>query len=378
MENEPKSKSKEDLEAERRDERTVEQLLSDVGAGWSVSLTRIRPSWCKGWLETIDASPDEKLDMEYIADTWGGETIRIRLLDTRGRYKGGKDFHVAREPRDHGRPLEHPDDKRERLAREDRQREKLERQEEQARLNAIQPAQQDTSVFTLLLDVLKDSNVANSQVYKDLAKMQTKDPMGIEQIVSFANGLKDLQGVFGGEKNDNNNNDDQMLGAFLKIMDNAGERDKKKNELKEKAIAEHRAAREQGKHLRPVQGRQLPPTGRQGQQAPKQNPTTPAPPLAPQPDQDETEELALSEELAELSAMDAAEVLGEAFTMMPIEKRQKTIKLLLAFANAGNAADILTGDGESDPLDDSTTEDGAAPPDESNLDTSFKPSGTET
>lgn len=377
MEKEAKAKTKEEIEADLRDERTVEQLLSDVGAGWSVSLTRIRPSWCKGWLETIDASPDEKLDMEYIADTWGGETIRIRLLDTRGRYKGGKDFHVAREPRVHGRPLEHPDDKRARVAREERQREQLERQEEQARLNAIQPAQQDNTVFKMFVDMLKDSNVANSEAYKDLAKLKTGDPMGIEQIVAFANGLKDLEGVFGGNKGDNNS-DDQMLGAFLKIMDNASERDQKKNELKQKAIDEHRAAREQGKHLRPVQGRQLPPPARQGQQAPQQNPTTPAPPVAPQPDQDENEELALSEELSELSAVEAAEVLGEAFSMMPIEKRQKTIKLLLALGNAGGAADILVGDDETDPLDDSTTEDGAAPPEETELDTSFKPSGTET
>ena len=51
--------------------------------------------------------------------------------------------------------------------------------------------------------------------------------------------------------------------------------------------------------------------------------------------------------------------------MMPIEKRQKTIKLLLALGNGGNAADIA-----ADALSDSEEESEEEEP--------FKPSGTET
>jgi len=362
MEKDALQRTKEEIEAEKRDQRTVEQLLQDLGAGWSISLSRIRPSWCKGWLETIDTTPGEKLDMDYIADTWGGETIRLRILDNRGMYKAGKDVHVAREPMRHGRPLEHPDDKRARVAREEKQLEKREREEELARLNATQPNQDNGSVMKLFVDILKDSNSTSAQFYDRMADIQKRDPMGIEDIIKFANGIKDLQGVFGGGGDQAGADETNLLGSFMKIMDNVSERDKQKDKLRALAIREHRESRKSGAKVHSLKPHQ---TGRQQNPTPENKPTTPAPPVAPQPDPDETEELALSEEIAELEAVEAAEVLGEAFTMMPIEKRQKTIKLLLALANGGNAIDIAT-----DALSESEEESEEEEP--------FKPSGTET
>lgn len=361
MQDEQRQKTKEEIEDERQAARTVEQLLQDVGIGWSVSLNRIRPSWCKGWLETIETTPDEKIDMQYIADTWGGETIRLRILDPQGRWRGGKDFHVARAPMHHGRPLEHPEDKRERLAREERARE---RRNESERLNGA-GSTHDSNMFSTVIDLVRSQNEASSKVYQDLAAAQTRDPMGIDDLIKFANGLKDLQGVFGGDSGGGSEDDSGMIGAFMEIMKNSNEQDKKVLEARVDALKK----REAEFNRRPRQlpsGRQAPPPGPQGSNVrPINNPaqTAPGPPPAPAMDIDpETgEEMALSEELAELSAVEAAEVLGEAFTMMPIEKRQKTLKLLMALGNAGNAADIIsetvTDDPDDDPLDDSSTED---------------------
>ena len=362
MENDQKKKTKEEIESDLRTERTIEQLLSNVGAGWTISLNRMRPSWCKGWLETIEASPDEPLDMNYIADTWGGETIRLRFLDGHGRYKGGKDIHMAREPMFHGRELEHPNDKRARMEREERTRDRREHNEGTIRLNAAQP-QQDNTVFTMLVDVLKDSNTNSLQTYKDLvAKQQARDPMGIDDIIKFANGLKDLQGVFGGDNDGGaaDDSDDKMLGTFVGIMEKAHERDVKREDRKEAARerrAESRRAESRRAESRRAESRrsQAPPSGHPKSNVhhipnPNRQRQEPPPEAARNADPEADEELALSEELAELEPAEAAEVLGEAFTMMDPEKRQKTMKLLMTLGDVAEAADIVSGDGSIEDL----------------------------
>lgn len=349
MEDEHK-KTKEEIAADLEDAHTIEQLLSMVGVGWSISLNRIRPSWCKGWLETIDISPDEPLDMDYIADTWGGESIKLRLMNDRGKYRGGKVIHIAREPLRHGRPIEHPDDKRSRLERENRSRDF---REESARLNAAQP-KQDNSVFTMLVDVLKDSNASSAEVYKDLLKNQNKQgPMGISEVVAFANGLKELQGVFGDDSKNSgggDSDDENMLGTFVGILERAHERDVKREDRKE-TRREHEARRTGSrKRQDPLPGR----TGASVHQIPNPKTTSPEPPLEAAQDAapDADDELALSEELSELDPAEAAEVLGEAFTMMSPEKRAQTMKLLAKLGNVSETADVISGDGSIEDLAD--------------------------
>ena len=310
MENEPK-KTKEEIAADLRDEHTLEKLLSTIGRGWSISLSRIRPSWCKGWLETIEATPDEPLDIEYIADSWGGETIRLRVLNDHGQFQGSKDIHIAREPLDHGRPLEHPADKRARSERENRAREY---REESARLNATKP-EQDNSVFTMMIDVLKDSNASSAGVYKDLLENQNQnkhEPMGIAEVIAFANGLKELQGVFGDDNKNSGGGDgdeENMLGTFVGILERAHDRDIKREDRKE-------AMRERETRRTGSRKRQAPPPGHPGarvHQLPTPKTANPEPPLEaaqnadPDADPDADEELALSEELSELSPSEAAE-----------------------------------------------------------------------
>lgn len=369
MANEQEKKTKEEIEENLQDKQTIEQLLSTVGVGWSISLNRTQPSWCRGWLETIDISPDEPLDMGYIADTWGGESISVRVLNEHGKFRTSKTIHIAREPKFHGRPLEHPDDKRSRLERENRAHEY---REESARLNATKP-QQDNSVFTMMIDVLKDSNASSAGVYKDLLENQHKnkhEPMGISEVIAFANGLKELQGVFGDDSKNSgggDGDDENMLGTFVGILERAQERDAKREDRKE-AMREREARRTGSKkHHDPLPRRTKPNVH------PIHTPKTanPEPPLEAAQDADpEADELALSEELAELDPTEAAEVLGEAFTMMSPEKRQQTMKLLATLANVSETADIISGDGS---IEDLVDEDPADEGDGTILDSQGKP-----
>ncbi len=66
----------------------VEQLLEGLVPGHRISIYRIRPAWCRSWLETIELADNEGVDMDYLARTWGGEILRLKILDQHGKYKG--------------------------------------------------------------------------------------------------------------------------------------------------------------------------------------------------------------------------------------------------------------------------------------------------
>jgi len=88
----------------------LEAMLKEIGAGWQVSIYRLQPSWCKGFLETIDMSDDEEpIDLDYIVKQWGGEKIKVRIKDPRKVYRGSVDIPLhSYPPRLYGEELVHP------------------------------------------------------------------------------------------------------------------------------------------------------------------------------------------------------------------------------------------------------------------------------
>lgn len=105
-------KEEELKEAEDRLQR-IDQILSGIQEGWVAELWRISPGWCEGHLETktiVDSSP---IDLNYIADTWGGEVIQLTVKDQNGKYV--KRVNVPMRsfpPRSWGEDLLHPRERR--------------------------------------------------------------------------------------------------------------------------------------------------------------------------------------------------------------------------------------------------------------------------
>jgi len=63
------------------------ETLSSLQAGNRVIIERLRPSWCKGQLETLTVGP-EGLDLEYLIRTWGGDVLSLKVLDSHGKMTG--------------------------------------------------------------------------------------------------------------------------------------------------------------------------------------------------------------------------------------------------------------------------------------------------
>lgn len=292
-----RQRAEDERDADERE--SVEQLLSGLGSGYQVSLSRIKPSWCKGWLETIEADTSTPVDMAYIADNWGGDVIRVRVLNPRGEYSGGRDVTIAKPPREHGRPLKHPEDRRLEL---------------EARANAIPapppaPPQPDyTSLITNLINALNSSNQQNLQVLLETLKAErSTGPMGIGDMVGFAEGLRKLGDMF----SQNTNEDAGIAATFTELLKAFNERQQRpKLRQRPKQLPRQTPAQP----ITPI------PTPQPMPQAAAQ------PPAAPNPF--EEPELSLSEELAEMAPEEVALTLGDMFEMYSPQDRERLLALM--------------------------------------------------
>ena len=74
------------------------RMLAGIKPGWSLSITRLGPEWCSGFLEKIELLDDENINLNEIVERWGGEALRLRIHDETGKFIGGSDVKVRSYP----------------------------------------------------------------------------------------------------------------------------------------------------------------------------------------------------------------------------------------------------------------------------------------
>ena len=119
---------------------TIERLLSETGRNWKVAISRVKPKWCAGWLETVAIDTDTPISMDYIKEEWGGEYFRIRILDEKGVYQGATNISIAEVPKKYGQRIKSPTE--------------IEEEREAKRMAMLQP-QNNTAMFAELVKALK-------------------------------------------------------------------------------------------------------------------------------------------------------------------------------------------------------------------------------
>lgn len=99
----------------RRDEyrRSIEEAFQALMPGMKISVTRLKPKFAAGWVDTFDVEFDEfnnpVIDLGEIKEAYGGEKLMLRFLDSHGRYLWANtvDFRGV-PPRDNGVEIENP------------------------------------------------------------------------------------------------------------------------------------------------------------------------------------------------------------------------------------------------------------------------------
>ena len=278
----------------------IERLLQGLKPGYSVSVYRVRPSWCKGWLERLDLIDGEDIDMGYLAETWGGEVLRLRVCDDSGTYRGGVDIPMmSYKPRKHGKLL------RRRHWVDDTEDDPRSARTQTTAPPPVHHPPEPANGLESMLKLLKQTRAEDIKTFRDLLGAVPVEPKavgtGLDSIAQMAQQFKELKALFGEFEQPAAAQDDQtqMFQAIGEIA---------------KAIT----------HKAPV--RQLPP--QQKARIIRNEQTVPPRPPAqavPNPGDNPRNPHDLSTELASLGPQGAADVAMHAMATMTEEERAAVI-----------------------------------------------------
>jgi hypothetical protein len=66
-------------------EAAIDSLMDQIQPGFRLTVYRVSPAWCDGYLEEYEIDPNTPIDLAYLASTWGGDVLRIKLRDQKGK-----------------------------------------------------------------------------------------------------------------------------------------------------------------------------------------------------------------------------------------------------------------------------------------------------
>lgn len=212
-------KEKEIKEAEDRLER-IQKILGSVQRGWSIALYRRAPGWAEGHLETKRIIGDEELDLDYIAQQWGGEIIQIKILDEHGKYIHSAEIPFRSfPPKSWGKELIHPN---------------YRHIETEKKTDVAPPTRDPLSSIDTIVGIIErlkgkeerpqqrdygiDMGIIELLLRNQFQQQSSSSPLGaVEQFISIAEAMQNLSGVFG-EKKPAMETDD-LLGKVMGIID---------------------------------------------------------------------------------------------------------------------------------------------------------------
>lgn len=200
--------------------RKAESMLSGLRTGVSLTIARLQPGWCKGYLERIDCSDDESIDMDYIVNEWGGKQLRLRVCDSTGQYLSGVDVPLfSYPPRRRGKILLRQSDYYE-------ENPTNHNHDTPKQISGPLPQQQPAATldFGSLLGMLQKTRKEDLNVLQAMFNQgQTPPPDTRNQFDDFlemAVKMKQLNGLFGGEGGSPEPTTDQgaLLGSIAEIV----------------------------------------------------------------------------------------------------------------------------------------------------------------
>lgn len=178
---------------EKRELDPLEQavdLLAEFRPGMTLSIRRLRPTWCSGFLERVECLDGDKIDIDYIINRWGGKVLGIRLLNDRGKLAGSMDLNLSSyPPKFEGRLLNPNDDWRSLDASK-----------------AAPPLPNTTDPIKLMKFLQEQRQTDLEQIKTIIAQSSAGQALAppapqqnqLQQLIELGKTYKQLQGLFGG------------------------------------------------------------------------------------------------------------------------------------------------------------------------------------
>jgi len=215
-------KEEELKEAEDRLHR-IDQILAGIQEGWIADMWRISPGWCEGHLESktiVDSSP---IDLNYIADTWGGEVIQLTIKDQTGKYVKRVNIPMRSfPPRSWGEDLLHPRDRRKVNGEKDFQ--EPDRPDPfgsiESILSIVERLRGKEEPRTLERDNSLDLGIIEMLLRFQMQNQRQSGPMGgIEQFMQMAGAFKELKGLLAGDEKPSILDSDDIWGKAQGLLE---------------------------------------------------------------------------------------------------------------------------------------------------------------
>jgi hypothetical protein len=223
----------------------AEHMLAEIKPGWSLSIHRIRPGWCSGYLERIECTEDEPLDLDYIISTWGGEVLKLRLCDDMGKYHRGAQLNLRSYP---------PRFKGQRLHQNPEDEPRGKTQMDPVQMHNPPPPQLDlVGVLSLLQKTRKEDLGLLRALLGSTPQVTAQQPIkpsnSLDDILAFAGKWKQLQAVFGAEQAQPVNDDAGFMGSITEIVKALGQ-------MGQKPPAQQQQPQQAGRIIPPQNDRQ--------------------------------------------------------------------------------------------------------------------------
>lgn len=197
----------------------AERILGSIRPGWSITIRRIRPGWCGGYLERVECSDEEPIDIDYIIEQWGGRIIQLRVCDERGKFVGGADINLQSYPPKHEGVL---------ITKKSGQSD-VEKNPVQPVIQQVAPQPQQSQQLNLveLLGLIQKTRSQDLGVLRTLLGDVQQPQQVVQQagglgtldgVIEFAGKWKELQAVFGQPTEQSQSDDAGLLGSITQIM----------------------------------------------------------------------------------------------------------------------------------------------------------------
>jgi hypothetical protein len=187
--------------------RGIEQCFDSLTPGDKISITRLRPLWCQGWLDTITVEFDDsgrpEIDLHAFKESYGGDKLLLRFLNSRGDFVTSKTVDFAgTPPRDHGEDIENPVVKQ--------RRELLELE---AKNKASDNNRTTEKFFEKMLEMQQSNTTQLLQVYK----RENNDSGPLSQMEKLFTLMEMFDRFRGPQQQQQGGSDDitQMLGSLM-------------------------------------------------------------------------------------------------------------------------------------------------------------------
>ncbi len=87
----------------------LDTLLAELGGGIRLTVHRLEPLWCDGYLGTIEVDEDDTISMENLRELFGGRKLKCKVIDDKGNIVAVRTAKFPDAPRKDGIELKQPD-----------------------------------------------------------------------------------------------------------------------------------------------------------------------------------------------------------------------------------------------------------------------------